>query len=304
MGRQVMNSDDCDAKESRFSSITRQPLLHFLIAGFALFVLFAGLHRSTVIQEPQRIDITPDVVQRIAISWWARWQRPVSEQQMQGLIDEYVKEEILYREALKLGLEKDDTIIRRRLAQKMDFLAEDVVSLREPAPGVLEAWYKQHQSRYAPPPLATFHHLYFALDKRGTDAQTQAQNALSRLTDKNSGEGDAFMFENAYTEQSQDQVARVFGSKFAISLFKQTPGSWVGPVESGFGWHLVWIDALAKPPSPPFETVAQLVKSDWLSERRSESKRASFDALKARYEVVVMMPPSTSGIAATQTERP
>ena len=143
-----MNAGDSDAKDSRLSLFTRclrQPLLHFLIAGFALFMLFAGLHRSTVNQDPQRIEITPDVVQRIAISWLARWQRPASEQQLQGLIDQYVKEEILYREALKLGLDKDDTIIRRRLAQKMDFLAEDVASLREPAPGVLETWYNQHQ---------------------------------------------------------------------------------------------------------------------------------------------------------------
>ena len=302
-----MNLSVCEAKESRLSLIKRcirQPLLHFLIAGFALFVLYGGLHRSTLNQDPQRIEITPEVVQRIAISWLARWQRPASEQQLQGLIEEYVKEEILYREALKLGLDKDDTIVRRRLAQKMDFLAEDVASLREPAPGVLEAWYNQHQDQYAPPPLLTFHHLFFALDKRGADAQAQAQSALSGLSDKNSGEGDAFMFKNAYSEQSQDQVARVFGSSFAISLFKQTPGSWVGPVESGFGWHLVWIDALAKSSPPPFEAVAQQVKSDWLSEQRSASKRANFDALKARYEVVVMIPASSSAIAATHTERP
>jgi hypothetical protein len=302
-----MSLGDRDAKQCPLSLIKRclrQPLLHFLFAGFALFVLYGGLHRSTLDQDSQRIEITPEVVQRIAISWLARWQRPASEQQLQGLIDEYVKEEILYREALKLGLDKDDTIIRRRLAQKMDFLAEDVASLREPAPGALKAWYDRHQDQYAPPPLATFHHLFFALDKRGPGAQAQAQAELSRLADKNSGEGDAFMFKNAYTEQSQDQVARVFGSTFAISLFKQTPGSWVGPVESGFGWHLVWIEALAKPPAPPFETVAQQVKSDWLSEQRSESKRASFEALKARYEVVVMMPASTSAMAATQTERP
>ena len=302
-----MNLGVCEAKESRLPFVKRclrQPLLHFLIAGFALFVMYGGLHRSTLDQDPQRIEITPEVVQRIAISWLARWQRPASEQQLQGLIDEYVKEEILYREALKLGLDKDDTIIRRRLAQKMDFLAEDVASLREPAPGVLENWYNQHQDQYAPPPLLTFHHLFFALDKRGADAQAQAQSALSGLSDKNSGEGDAFMFKNAYTEQSQDQVARVFGSTFALSLFQQTPGSWVGPVESGFGWHLVWIDTLAKPPAPPFETVAQQVKSDWLSEQRSESKRANFDSLKARYKVEVMIPASAGAIAATPTERP
>lgn len=98
------------------------------------------------------------------------------------------------------------------------------------------------------------------------------------------------MFKNAYAEQSQAQVARDFGSKFAIALFKQTSGNWVGPVESGFGWHLVWIDALTHPPAPSFETVAQQVKSDWLSEQRTESKRSNFEALKARYEVVMMMP--------------
>ena len=302
-----MNLGVCVAKESRRSLIKRclrQPLVHFLIAGSVLFALYGGVHRSTVNQAPQRIEITPEIVQRIAISWLARWQRPASEQQLQGMIDEYVKEEILYREALKLGLDKDDTIIRRRLAQKMDFLAEDVASLREPAPGVLEAWYQQHQALYAPPPLATFRHLFFALDKRGADAQAQAQAALSGLTDKNSDEGDAFMFKSAYSEQTQDQVARVFGSTFAMALFKQTPGRWVGPVESGFGWHLLWIETLAKPPAPPFETVAQQVKSDWLSEQRSASKQANFDALKAHYEVVVVMPTSTSTIAATQTERP
>ncbi|MNR26814.1 hypothetical protein D3C85_1440500 [compost metagenome] len=99
-------------------------------------------------------------------------------------------------------------------------------------------------------------------------------------------------------------MARVFGSKFAIALFKQPPESWVGPVESGFGWHLVWMDALVKPAAPPFETVAQQVKSDWLSEQRSESKRSNFDALKERYEVVVMMPASASAMATTQAVQP
>lgn len=153
-----MNSTGSRPEQPRLSFIERclrEPLLHFLIAGFVLFGLYGGLHGSTVNQDPQQIIITPNDIQRIEISWRARWQRPPSDQQLQGMLEEYVKEEILYREALKLGLDKDDTIIRRRLAQKMDFLAEDVASLREPAPGVLENWYSQHQEQYAPPPLAT-----------------------------------------------------------------------------------------------------------------------------------------------------
>jgi hypothetical protein len=282
----------------------REPLLHFLIAGFALFALYGGFNGTTANQDPQRIEITADDIQRIEISWRARWQRPPTDQQLQGMLDEYVREEILYREALKLGLEKGDTIIRRRLAQKMDFLAEDVASLREPAPGELEAWYNLYQERYVPPPLATFHHVFFAADKYGVDTQAQANAALAGLTDRNSAAGDAFMFNSAYAEQSQDQVARVFGSTFATTLFQQASGRWVGPLQSGFGWHLVWIDALAKSPAPPFETVAGQIKSDWLSERRSELKRSNFDALKARYEVVVMMPTSANAMAAARSERP
>lgn len=300
-----MNTKEVGSMPSESSVIKRwlhEPLLHFLVAGFALFMAYGGLHGSSANKDPQRIEITTDDIRRIEISWLARWQRPPSDQQLKGMIDEYVKEEILYREALKLGLDKDDTIIRRRLAQKMDFLAEDVASLREPAPGVLEAWYGKNREHYAPPPLVTFHHLFFASDKWGMDAQAHAQKALVGLTNENGGEGDAFMFQNAYAEQSQDQVARVFGSKFATRLFQLATGRWVGPVESGYGWHLVWIGTLARPPAPPFETVAQQVRSDWLSEQRTEAKRSNFAALKARYEVVVMMPTSANRIAASQAE--
>jgi peptidyl-prolyl cis-trans isomerase C len=280
----------------------REPLLYFLLIGFGLFWLYNGLNSSPATPIPQRIEITPQDIQRIEISWLARWQRPPTDQQLHGMLDEFVKEEILYREALKLGLDKNDTIVRRRLAQKMDFLAEDIATLREPKPGELEEWYVQHQDQYAPPALATFRHLFFASDKRGSATQAQAQAALANPTGPDTAQSDAFIFESSYTEQTHDQVARTFGSKFAIALFQQAPGKWVGPLESGFGWHLVWIDALATPPAPPFETVAQLVKSDWLSAQRSESKRLNFETLKTNYEVVVMMPPPTDGIASPQSE--
>lgn len=291
-------------QRSLIGHLLREPLLHFLAAGFALFVIYDGLHGSSIQSHPQRIEITPDDVRRIEISWLARWQRPPSDQQLRGMIDEYVKEEILYREALKLGLDKNDTIIRRRLAQKMEFLAEDVASLSEPTTGVLEAWYAKKREHYEPPPLVTFHQLFFSFDRWGADTQAQAQKVLTGLVKKNGAEGDPFMFQNAYVEQSRDQVARVFGSKFATALFQHEPGRWAGPVESGYGWHLVKIDTLVQPPAPPFETVAKEVKSDWLSEQRTEAKRSGFDVLKARYEVEVMMPSAANRLAATQTQQP
>lgn len=302
-----MSSKTVGSTPSRFSSIKslmREPLLQFLAAGFGLFVIFDGLQGTADNPHQQRIDVTADEVRHIEMAWLARWQRPLSDSQLQGLIDEYVKEEILYREALRLGLDKNDTIIRRRLAQKMDFLADDVAALRDPAPGVLEHWYANKREHYAPPLLVTFHHLFFASDKWGADAQRRARSAMAGLTGKTDGEGDVFMFQKAYAEQSRDQVARVFGSMFATTLFQQASGRWVGPIESGYGWHLVWVDALARPPAPPFETVAQQVKSDWLSEQRAAAKRSSFDALKARYDIVVTMPTATPEVAANQPEQP
>lgn len=280
----------------------REPLLHFLLAGFALFVIYGGLHGSASKEDPRKIEVSADDIRRIQISWLAQWQRPATPTELRGLIEEHLKEEVLYREALALGLDKDDTIVRRRLAQKMDFLAEDVATLREPAPGELEAWFAQNQARYAPEPLITFHHLYFSSDKRGTNAQSQASKQLAALgakaADKDAAGGDAFMFQNAYTEETQDRVARVFGTKFANSVFQQTAGGWRGPIESGYGWHLVWIDALTQSHPPAFDTVAEQAKEDWLAEQRAKQKQATLDGLRARYKIVIDNPEAVSAAVA------
>jgi hypothetical protein len=288
------------AQPTGFKRWLREPLLHFVMAGFALFLIYGALQGSSQSQTSQRIEVTADDIRRIEIAWLARWQRRPTAEQLRGMIDEDIKEEILYREALELGLEQGDTIIRRRLAQKMDFLAEDVASLREPAAGEVEAWFARNRERFASPPLVTFHHLFFASDKRGPDAQAQASEELATLTGKDARGGDPFMFKPAYAEQTPDQVARVFGSKFAASLYQQRPGAWRGPLESGYGWHLVWIDGLTPSESPAFETVAQQAKAEWLSDQRSEAKRAMFEKLKARYEII--MPASAGGVLAAQAQ--
>jgi peptidyl-prolyl cis-trans isomerase C len=288
---------------SVFGRWLREPLLHFVVAGFALFAIYGGLRSGSEKKESRRIEITADDVRRIEISWLARWQRPPTAAEMDGLIEEQVKEEILYREALELGLEKNDEIIRRRLAQKMDFLAEDVASLRESAPGEVEAWFVKNRERFAPPPLATFRHLYFSSDKRGAGAEEEARKALTALAGKDAGGGDPFMFQSAYTEQTPEQIARVFGSKFAGSLFQEKSGAWRGPIESGYGWHLVWIEALTPSQPPTFEAVTEQAKADWLSEQRTESKRATFEALKARYEIVLVKPAPLSGKVVANTKK-
>jgi len=282
----------------------REPLLHFIIAGISVFALYAAMHSGAASQEPQRIEITADDQRQIAIAWQARWQRPPTPDELRNLIEEQIREEILYREALALGLERDDTIIRRRLAQKMDFLAEDVTELREPAPGELEAWFAANRERYTPSSLASFHHLFFSADQRGARAEADARDALARLQDREAKAGDAFMFNDEYAEQSPDQLVRVFGSKFAAGLFRLQPGAWQGPIESGYGWHLVWIDALAPGLPPDYESVAEQARADWISAQRDQAKRAVFEQIRARYEIVVAAPQAKGERVAALVDGP
>ncbi|MBS0340976.1 MAG: peptidyl-prolyl cis-trans isomerase [Proteobacteria bacterium] len=295
-------------RASRVRRLLGEPLLHFLVAGFVLFLIYGGLHGARGKEEPRRIEVSADDIRRIQVSWLAQWQRPATTEELNGLIEDHIKEEVLYREALSLGLDKDDTIVRRRLAQKMDFLADDVVTPREPAPEELQAWFAQNQARYAPERLITFHHLFFSSDRRGAGAQAQASKQLAAFTsgkasDKDATGGDTFMFQSAYAEETQDRIARVFGTKFADSVFRQEAGGWYGPVESGYGWHLVWVDALTSSQPSAFDAVAQQVKEDWLAEQRATQKQVTLDSLRARYEIVVAKPPPAGTGAAAQVRQ-
>ena len=212
---------------------------------------------------------------------------------MRNLVEDKVRQEILYREGLALGLDRGDTIVKRRLAQKMEFLADDVSALRDPSLDELKKWYAKNGSQFSLPSRITFRHLYFSPDKRGAQARDAAASALeswqiNRATIDLRSLGDPFMFQDDYGDRTTDQVANVFGTKFAEELFKLKPGAWNGPVESGLGWHLVWVDSITPGRTPEFEEVEiSEIKSQWLSAQRAETKRELFAAMRARYEIVL-----------------
>jgi peptidyl-prolyl cis-trans isomerase C len=279
---------------ARVRRFMREPLLHFLVAGLALFVVYRALNPSPgVPDDPKRIVITDDDLRQLQIAWRAQWQRFPTSEEMRGLVDNRIREEILYREAMALGLDKGDTIIKRRLAQKMEFLADDISSLREPRIDELKAWYEKNRERFALPTLISFRHVYFSPDRRGAHARENAMSALQKLAADASDEldalkelGDPFMFQDHYAERSPDQVANIFGTDFAKALFALKPGSWQGPIQSGLGWHLVLIDAILPGQVPTFDEVAADVKAQWLDEQRAEARSRMFALMKARYEIV------------------
>ena len=227
---------------------------------------------------------------------------------MRNLVEDKVRQEILYREGLALGLDRDDTIVKRRLAQKMEFLADDVSALRDPSLDELKKWYTKNGSQFSMPSRITFRHLYFSPDKRGAQARDAAASALAKVAGKGVDTidltklGDPFMFQDHYGDCTRDQVANVFGTRFAEELFKLRPGAWNTPMESGLGWHLVWVDSITPGRTPTFEEVdISQIKSQWLAAQRAETKRELFAAMRARYEIV--LPRSQRSVADTTSWR-
>src|SRR3972149_4169500 len=161
----------------------REPLVHFLLIGLLLFAVYTVLNPGQG-RSLNRIVLTEDDLQQLQIGFSAQWRRPPTHEEMDGLIYSRVREEILYREALALGLDKEDTIVKRRMAQKMDFLAEDLSDLREPTTEELRAWFEKNSKRFVLPARATLRHLYFSPDRRGEHARADAFRTLNKLAGK------------------------------------------------------------------------------------------------------------------------
>lgn len=270
----------------------REPLLHFLLAGALIFAVYDVLNPAT--NRPDRtnqITLTQDDLRQIAVHWLAQGRPLPTADEMRALVEEKVREEILYREAVALGLATDDEIIKRRLAQKMDFLAQDIAVLQNPSDAELATWYAQNADRFALPPRASFRHLYFSFDRPG--ARERADAGLDKVSGKPAdapevaGVADPFMFQDYYAERSPEQVAKEFGPPFAKALFRLKPGTWEGPIQSGYGWHLVFVDVIEPQRVPAFEEVEPDVKSAWLDQKQREIKRTAFAAMRGRYTVVV-----------------
>jgi hypothetical protein len=279
---------------SRLLRWSREPLFHFLLIGLILFVGYAILHpKSDATSDSNRIVLTPDDLLQMSVTWLAQGRAPPTPEQMQNLIELKVREEVLFREAVALGLDKDDTIVKRRLAQKMEFLAEGAAIENEPSSETLKAWFKDNQQRFALLPRVSFHHLYFSPDQRGEHARDAALKALEQTAGKPGDSkdveslGDPFMYQDYYGDRSFDEMAKLFGLNFARALVSLKPGSWQGPVESGYGWHLIFVDSAAPGRVPAFEEIEPDIKSTWIAEQRTQAKAKAYETMRARYQVVL-----------------
>jgi len=274
--------------------LLREPLFHFLLAGIALFLLYHVI-RGGESDAPREIVITEARVEALAENFATVWMRPPTPQEIKGLVDDYVAEEIFYREGVAMGLDQDDTVIRRRLRQKMEFIAEDAATAIEPGDEQLQAYLAQHAAKFVSPTEVTFVQVYLNTERRGDSARADAEKLLAELqAGRGPGNpvdaGDPTLLPAGMQAASPQAIANAFGNDFATAIEEAPVGQWSGPLQSGFGLHLVRVDERVAGALPAFEQIRPIVLREWQSEQRTESNERFLDGLRAKYEVRIEGP--------------
>jgi len=278
--------------------LLREPLIHFLLLGAMLFIVYHYTQPDRgAAPSSKQIQLTLDDLNQLNLYFQAQWRRPPTPEEFRRLVENKVQEEVLYREALAMGLDKGDTIVKRRMAQKMQFLAEDVAAAREPTTAELKSWFEKNSAKFALPSRVSFRHLYFSPDRRGQRARDDAVKALTKLAGQPEDSklaaslADPFMFQDYYRDRAPDYLGKEFGPQFAQAVEKLIPGSWQGPIESGFGWHLVFVDTVIPGRVPAFEEIEPDVKTAWLGEQKAQAWEKAYKDIRAKYTVLLPAPP-------------
>jgi hypothetical protein len=267
----------------------REPLVQFVLIGALLFLVFEWRGQGP---ESGRIVITPGQVDSLAASFTRVWQRPPTETELKGLVDDYVREEIAVREAEGMGLDSGDTVIRRRLRQKFEFLAEDAIASVPPTDEELQTWLDERQEQFRTEPQVALRQVYLDPDRHGNALESEASRLLARLREAGTDVevdslGDSLMLPSAVSLSPKSAIARQFGERFANAVLELQPGRWDGPVRSGYGWHLVLVTGREDGSLPPLEEIRPLVERELMAERRTKGLEAMYERLLDRYRVTI-----------------
>ncbi|MBN8515369.1 peptidylprolyl isomerase [Accumulibacter sp.] len=286
--------------------LLREPLLHFMVLGAVLFVGYAYLEPDAEAGSSYEIALTLEELTQLHTIYESQWRRSPTPEEFSAMVENKVRQEVLYREALAMGLDKNDEIVKRRMAQKMQFVAEDLAAAQEPTTEELRAWYAENSDKFAMPKRLSFRHLYFSPDIRGAKAYDDAVRSLAELdgqaVDSQLAEtlADRFMYQGYYADQTSVSLAKEFGPQFAVAVEALAPGSWQGPIESGFGWHLVYVDSLVPGRVPAFEEIERDVKTGWLGVQKEVAWRKAYEEMRAKY--TLRIPVSVDGAAVADTK--
>lgn len=269
-------------KDDWVRSLIREPLVHFMAAGSVLFLLMSQFGSTDSLD--RSITINEEEVERLASQWEQTWQRPPSAQQLDSLIRDYIKEEVYVRESMRLGLDADDPVIRRRLRAKMEFLATAEIQNMEPTDAALQRYYEANISRYAENPAFSFDQQFLGEDEDAAKGAMMALGQGKRPTTQ------ALSVPESMEGAASESISRQFGDGFANDLRDAPQGKWSGPVRSGFGWHAVRVRNVVAAGTPSLSAVQQRVSNDWRAETQAAREAAAYQALLDGYDIRIAKP--------------
>jgi len=278
---------------NRVTRLFTEPLVQFLIIGACIYGAYALFGAPEEDFRDTRVHVDSARINGFISEWESRWNRPPTRDEIDGLIQSYIKEDVLFRQAVAMGLNEDDPITRRRMAQKLEFLTSDLAMMVQPAEGELEKYFSENSEAYRAPDRMTFSQVFFDPDSRGNKTLEDAEKALAELkaagapTEESMQVGDGFMLQRDFVSVTGIEAARQMGSGFVEAVVQLEPGSWHGPVLSGYGVHLIYLYTYEKSPPPVFEDVQAAVLENWQQEQREKFNADFLENLKTRYEIVI-----------------
>lgn len=278
--------------------LIREPLLHFLLLAGLIFAAHGFL--AGRVETEESIDVTQAKIEQMASIFARTWQRPPTADELKGLIDDHVKEEIYVREAVRLGIDQDDTVIRRRLRMKMEFLNDAEAEATPASDADLQAYLEANPDRFRQHPRIAFEQVYVDAQKRGEGAQAQAVSLLGSLRENAAlaaDAGDPTLLPPSMPLTDQRGIAQVFGDDFAAAVAALQPGDWQGPIPSAIGLHLVKVTGMAPGRLPGLAEIRQQVEREWMNDRRESLARQKLDELLKRYKVRIEPSPASPGVA-------
>jgi parvulin-like peptidyl-prolyl isomerase len=268
--------------------IFTEPLIQFLFLGMLLYLINIYVQKKSKSEELE-INIDNDKISQILINYKTQTGSLPNKKQLDAIIENYIREEISYREARKMGLDKDDEIIRRRLIQKYDFLQTDLAEVSSPTDEELLKFYQDNSGDFKKEATINFSHIFFSTDNCSDSiAKQKAQAVLEQL--QNTGiqhapeKGDRFPLQYDYTDQTKLDIEQNFGNKPILHILFDTPvNTWAGPVQSGYGWHLVCVTKTVKASPIPFEQVKGEVKIKYAETKKAEQNKKLFEQLRDKF---------------------
>jgi len=279
----------------------KEPLVHFLLIGgsiFGLYFMVSDIQTNAT----DRVDVNVGVVKRLSSQFTRRWLRPPTNEELRSLINEHVKEEILYREAIKLGLEQDDAVVRRRLRQKMEFISTDLLQMPDPEDEQLQKFLNENPGMFKEQVSLAFQHVFFSTQKRGFDAEPDAEKAKEQLNSTNVNYllmGDPTLLPAEIPLASISSIRNQFGESFAVDIKKLDPNEWHGPIASSYGYHLVKIIDRVEPLLPELDRIRAEVLREWKFKKEQALQGQFYDELMKKYTITIQWPDSVATSGAT-----